>query len=350
MFKVISINIVVITILLLLLEVCFGGWFSSNTIEHLNILRNVQYTVKTAALYNSKQKTAFYSRDAYGLRGLHRDPSTIDILTIGGSTTDQRYLTEGETWQDKLEDLLKESGKEIEVANAGLDGLSTSGEIEVFNAWLPRIPNLKPRYVLLYNGINDIFSERMSAYNDVVGNKTIKGIIRAKSALYELYQKMRGAFVAYYSYPVSHRVIRFDRIDWTTSPIHHNHQEMLAQKVSLYDESLSQLQDKIEKMGARPIFVTQPSAMFRHQKDKIVGVVEKMTFHGQEINGVDLYYMLAAVNAKTMEFCKRVDGVCLDLAKDVDFEDGDFYDYFHNTPQGAEKIADYLFKRLKIIL
>ena len=29
------------------------------------------------------------------------------------------------------------------------------------------------------------------------------------------------------------------------------------------------------------------------------------------------------------------------------WEDGDFYDYFHNTPQGAERVAKEIYKQMK---
>lgn len=38
--------------------------------------------------------------------------------------------------------------------------------------------------------------------------------------------------------------------------------------------------------------------------------------------------------------------VCLDLATELHFADGDFYDFEHNTPQGAEKIGHWLAGKL----
>ena len=53
----------------------------------------------------------YYSRDQWGLRGeSFKNPSDVKMLTVGGSTTDQRYITEGETWQDVMATTLKDSG------------------------------------------------------------------------------------------------------------------------------------------------------------------------------------------------------------------------------------------------
>ena len=36
----------------------------------------------------------------------------------------------------------------------------------------------------------------------------------------------------------------------------------------------------------------------------------------------------------------------IDLAGELDFEDSDFYDSYHNTPQGAAKIGRYLYQKM----
>lgn len=43
-------------------------------------------------------------------------------------------------------------------------------------------------------------------------------------------------------------------------------------------------------------------------------------------------------------------GICIDLAKELTFEDEDFYDGAHNTPQGAKKIGRYLYTKLHNVL
>ena len=58
------------------------------------------------------------------------------------------------------------------------------------------------------------------------------------------------------------------------------------------------------------------------------------------------YHAIAPFNQAPMEVCQELRALCLDLAGDVEFGEGDFYDRVHNTPQGAQKIADYLFSRL----
>jgi hypothetical protein len=74
---------------------------------------------------------------------------------------------------------------------------------------------------------------------------------------------------------------------------------------------------------------------------RLIGIVKS-----EGPNGVDQGRALARVNAATLETCRERHVVCLDLAAELHFADGDFYDFEHNTPQGAEKIGHWLAGKL----
>jgi len=57
--------------------------------------------------------------------------------------------------------------------------------------------------------------------------------------------------------------------------------------------------------------------------------------------------MMEILNKKTLETCRQIGGIPIDLANEVEWADEDFYDFFHNTPKGAKKIGQYLFTQLK---
>src|SRR4029077_12552998 len=69
----------------------------------------------------------------------------------------QLYLPEEATWQAVLERSLRQTGRDVVVANAGLDGQSTIGMVADLELWIPYVPHLKPRLVLVYVGINDVY-------------------------------------------------------------------------------------------------------------------------------------------------------------------------------------------------
>jgi len=53
------------------------------------------------------------------------------------------------------------------------------------------------------------------------------------------------------------------------------------------------------------------------------------------------------LNQTTLKVCRESGGICIDLERELDFKDEDFYDLTHNTPGGAQKIGHYLAEKLK---
>jgi hypothetical protein len=94
-------------------------------------------------------------------------------------------------------------------------------------------------------------------------------------------------------------------------------------------------------MGAVPVFVNQTRADYRLENGRLTGITAAVG-----PNGVDQGRVLIRFNAATMEVCRDRHVACLDLATELRFVAGDFYDYEHNTPQGAEKIGHWLAGKL----
>ena len=158
-FQVISFNLASLLLGLLGIELVFGRWINPSPLHLLNVPRNVELSFDISHLYSSPNTVVTYRRDQYGLRGQFDHPSSIDILTVGGSTTDQRSLDEGSTWQDILGEEFTSHGKKVSVVNAGVDGQSTHGHIKNFDLWFPHIPDLRVRYFFFYVGINDFWAD-----------------------------------------------------------------------------------------------------------------------------------------------------------------------------------------------
>ena len=94
-----------------------------------------------------------YTRDSNGYRSLRDYSKSNLVLTIGGSTTDQRYTSDGHTWQDKLTSLYK---NEYQFVNGGVDGQSSYGHIYSINKWHSKVlgkGNVKA--IIFYIGAND---------------------------------------------------------------------------------------------------------------------------------------------------------------------------------------------------
>jgi len=130
--KLILSNLLVLVMCVIGLELYFGSWFRP---KPWGLLCDVHWTF-SENMYGV-EKTIDYVRDSQCLRGSY-NASSIDVVTVGGSTTDQRYLTEGETWQDSIARYFHRNGRQLSIANAGVDGQSTIGHLWDFEYWFPK--------------------------------------------------------------------------------------------------------------------------------------------------------------------------------------------------------------------
>ena len=74
------------------------------------------------------------------------------VLTIGGSTTDQRYVDDEKTWQRILESKIDKK-----VINGGVDGQSTLGHLFSLKNWHAKTLDLENvDDIIFYVGVNDV--------------------------------------------------------------------------------------------------------------------------------------------------------------------------------------------------
>jgi len=350
--RLIAINLAVLLALALVAEALFGQWTAASPLGRLAVPRNVKITISAAPLYPGGAEFV-YRRDAMGFRGPGVDPARISILTIGGSTTNQLYLPEEATWQAVLERSLRKAGHEVVVANAGIDGQSTVGMIVDLDLWFPNVPHLKPRLVLAYVGINDVYKvgpARVHAIGDEKSRQILRDNLRfsgfkseleQRSALVRLWTTVAGSVQASRA-RLRHHTTEFSQARWTDQPAQPVWRaDQLEVNLAAYKDRLVRIAELIQRLGAVPVFVTQTRADFRLDNGRLTGIAD-----AEGPNGVDRGRALARFNAATMEVCRTWHVACLDLATELRFTEGDFYDYEHNTPQGAEKIGTWLAGKL----
>jgi hypothetical protein len=345
--RIILINCGVLFALIFATELIFGSWLYGPEYGTLNLPRNAVHHYDTSNLY-AEGGAVRYTRDKNGLRGPYDDISNIDILTIGGSTTNQLYIDDTKTWQENMRMRFAQVGRPLSIVNAGVDGQSTRGHIAIFERWFPNIPNLKAKYILAYVGINDTVVEGAMKFDQMQSPERLRRWrhwIMNKSALYGLYRTVRGIYKAYNaklihggSPPYNGRKwVRFASENPAIDPT-----GPLAKRLNDYETRLRALVGKIRGFGAKAILVTQPIAALRVRDAKLM---VSLNTAGQLEPGIS--EIVTAFNQKTMLVCRELRAVCLDLAHQLGFEDGDFYDRIHSTNSGAEKIGGYLYEQLR---
>jgi hypothetical protein len=336
--KIVAINLGAILLVAILAELIFGNWFSRDPLDRINIQRGVSLRVDPTPLYSGAQPFV-YRRDRWGFRGPGVEPAKVDVLSVGGSTTNQLYLPEEDTWQAVMMRRAAERGRPLVVANAGLDGQTTVGLLYAFETWFGNVPGLKPRFVLAYLGVNDALLG--GSTTDTLAFSSVYRWIHYNSALYRLGKTFEGAVLAR-NERLTHSRVDFARAQWTDKPNFPDNRSARPQSdPAAYADRLREIIARIRAMGSEPVFVTQSRGDYRVEGGKLVGVAAE-----QGLNGVDQGRLLGEFNRTTLSVCIEAKIACLDLAGEVAFGDGDFYDVVHNTPQGAAKIGAWLGDRM----
>lgn len=351
--KLTYISVAAFLIGLILIELLFGGWFSTNNqLSNLGILRDVQLEYNISDLYTTKNPVISYSRDSYGLRGISTfdKPEAIDILTVGGTTTDQRYIDDTKTWQEVLEKEFAKNNNPMLISNAGVHGQSTFGHLKNCELWFPNIEKLQPKLILFYVGINDFYKINGDSKFDEIQQKTNQGIserIKTKSVLYCVYQKLKGAEKAQKA-TVEHQKINFARVRYTKD-------EILNEKLlAIYDEKnlkafkkrIQQLKNYAENKNAIPIFITQPTLHFRIRNGVIYGTEDTNYLENKyAYNGVGYLKLLNKLNDAMREVAGT--NAIIDVTNEEDWNVMDFYDFYHMTETGTKKLGKKIYQKMQ---
>lgn len=319
------------------------GWDAT---REANILRNFEFNYGVRSLLKSNTPIHIYKRNEFGLRDNCASTEEIEILTVGGSTTDQRYVQFESTYQQVLQRrLTTEYGFFGCVTNAGVDGHSTWGHIFSFEKWFPLIPNLSPSFVLLYVGVNDADFQRQNepmAGFDVIGSKNIKArlkkleIIQRLLPLYWYLKKFYGKERSWYS---SHGREPLSLNDYTVSMSSESTVSLVRENTVSFRRRFKRLLEQVKDLGASPICVSQPHRYVIKKGDTNYGV-ENVIKGG--FSGIDYDQSIRAINSVMAELC----GVYFLDLYNFEFYTGDFYDGVHTNEAGSRRIgnamADFL--------
>ena len=363
-FKLISqiliFNMALLMFCLFLLQLLFGDWLYNNPWFNKSVvISDKSFLIKLNNLYESDIDFINYSRDQYGLRGKYDSIDNINIITIGGSTTDQRYITDSLTFQRVLQKEFLNSGRNISIANAGIDGQSTIGHLNNFYWWFPYINGLRADYFLFFIGINDyhVFNSKIknTLHSDLVNIKNsyskkdkfkyyfseniINQLLRLIDALY--YSKKEGlTHGAHKPVKISNKTIEKGKIlDYET---------LMKEDLIDYKDRLFKLNYEVKKLGGKAIFVSQSRKIYKLNNDRIIGVPNFGKYKDIDINGVDYFHIMQLMHNSVKEVAEQTNAIFLDLDSELVFDyEKDFYDDMHTTPLGSEKIGKYLYKQLK---
>lgn len=334
---------------IIVLELVFGNWFDNKweQVARYNIPLNKKITYDVSKL-NYGYNQSIYIRDQYGLR-VNCPYKDVTMITIGGSTTDQRSITQDKTFQSQIENLYQaDFDQKLCIANAGIDGHSTTGNLFALKGWLPLIPDLKPKFYMLYVGINDAGLTGILEYMDDKRryNFNYTDKIKSKSAIYRLIKiikneiKIRFKKTKYIGHQYEYQNKSIE--NYPVTEINSESYGIAKQNSKMVSQRIQEMVNIINKKGAKAICITQPHAMAWNFDNTMRGVENA---HAMK-SGLDYNLALKLINNEIITICRDTENYVIEINSD-DFELTDFYDYVHLNQVGTNKLSIKLYSEMK---
>ena len=296
-----------------------------------------------------------HTKNYLGFRGAEPPPdfdASLTIVTVGGSTTESFYISDGNTWTDHTGTFLNDRVPDLWINNAGLDGHSTFGHTILIREYLSE---LSPDVVVYLVGLNDRGRTDLIGSNDAtLVSQGIKRRLKTqikRSKLITLvydYLKIRSESQRVFQHNFG-KLSDYQSID--VDPVAEN--DMLAEHaaiyVPLYVTRLTNLVRLSRKIGSEPVFITQPS-MFGDFTDPTTGIKMGRLNTGERsgvaLNGRVDGEILDLYNEATRNVAHEQDVFVIDLANLLPKDSKYFYDLAHYNNTGSETIGNIVGPKL----
>lgn len=338
-------------LIVVLFEFFNGFWFKpqlERNLLYLNALYDIDIQIDPSDYYSSADKIS-YIRNDYGLRTNCKNPENVDIVIIGGSTTDQRYIGFENSFSYLLQEKLSQnSERDYCIANAGVDGHQLSTHINSLENWFPLIPSFNPSYYVLNIGLNDaVLTKSISDSHDSVVDtfsSRIKFAIMRNSYLYAFIKKIRNLIgISTDRYGVlTHKKNIGNEFEYSAVKRSNEFEDDIVKNSIFFGEKLNEAIDIIKRRDAMPICVSQNALFTREGK----GIGKAFPYNDSHLNGLDLQYSLELINNQIRTICSQKGGIVVDIDK-AQFSIYDFYDFVHHSPSGSTKLAELIFASIK---
>ncbi len=304
----------------------------------------------------------YHTKNALGFRG--PDPPRdlgrrTSVVTIGGSTTECLFLSDGRTWTDELARRLSASRPDVWVNNAGLDGQSTFGHLVLLRDVI--VP-LKPTIAVFLAGINDV---GLAESNDYDRSLTASWVPwREQWTVYDT--RLAGhrtpwhdewAFLANHSetFGLIENIRRMRRAksvgfigeEWDLASRPALALDSAAVDAAVarvrpgldaYDVRLRDIVALTRTSGIEPVFVTQPLLVGEPTDiDPASGVNLGSVLVRPGDNGTVEWERVELYNDRTRQVAREAGVTLVDLARALPKDSRFFYDFMHYTNEGAAR-------------
>ncbi len=351
LLKIIGFNTLNFFILILILELIFGSWLQFLIKKKSNI--PIPALIIDATLYfnpekinkDKNMKIIQYKRNKYGYRSYDINTKKPLFLSIGGSTTDQKFITEGDTWQD----ILDEKFPEYEFVNAGVGGHSSYGHYISLENWHSK--NLDPdkvKYFLYYIGINDVTLLK----NEIFETKKIYTNEKSKFTIFRNFLKENSFFVKRI-YILKNKLGLID-LNANRFNSHFMRKEDFLKKGKIFKIENDNYLDNFPKY--KNIFINLVKDNFKFFPHSTVFIVQQQIPGCKYISTMEIEdrhpnnnkYCLNLLKVYNLqkyylkEYLSEYNIKLIEMYKENILDDNHVYDYIHNNKLGSRRIADYI--------
>lgn len=334
--------------IVIIFELINGFWFKSElekNLLQLNAIYDIDLKIDPNDYYKNNEKIT-YRRDSYGLRDDCKNTHKIKMISIGGSTTDQRYIDFPNTFQKILQNKLRKNNFDICISNAGVDGHTSLGHKYSIKKWFPLIKGFNPKYYLLYLGINDAVLINKNKVNKEQNNflTFLKFKIIENSYLYWFYNKIKNILMLNDDRfgILSHKKDIQKFYKYESNQENTKFKKDLIRNADQFRVNFAEILKIIKKNNSIPICVTQPHRFIKDKK----GISKAFKYKDGFLNGIDLNLSLSLINNQMKNLCHENNGFFLDI-NEIYFDESDFYDFVHLNNKGNKKLANFLYQELK---
>lgn len=305
--------------------------------------RNRVYDIRADARSRSDQLEAHvvHTKNSLGFRGPEPPAdfaSWTTIVAVGGSTTECFYLGDGKTWPERLGARLQGEVRKVWVDNAGLDGHSSFGHLLLTRQ---AIVPLRPKVALYLAGLNDMFTDAPHDLDRVrVDPAEVLADHSALAAtLLNLYRwKKTRAIEDLGSMPKPVALRDRPRYDMRAAEAARLWAEQ-EPRLAGFRRRLEQLVAVDREHHIEPVLITQPTLLGGIDARTGLDTRPMEVEVWQHVDGAFAWRLLERYNDVTREVGRDRGVLVVDLARQLPKDSGYFYDFFHFTDAGADRVG-----------
>ncbi|MFA4901529.1 MAG: SGNH/GDSL hydrolase family protein [Desulfobaccales bacterium] len=310
---------------------------------------NKRYIINNVGKFTKLPPTTIHTKNSLGFRGAPPPADLKDdltIVTIGGSTTECFYLSDGRTWPDLLGQDLARAFNRVWINNAGLDGATTYRHLILMEDYLIK---LRPKVVLFLIGINDVGAGNLDATEH--RGHYLRNLWRGflyRSEVYSLEQNLYHYLIAQ-SRGLRHVEINLREVETLEQPSEatapQTLQDYRTSSLPFFTQRLEKLIKISRAHGIEPVLITQPT-LYGPGVDPVTGVNLAAIKVQDHFNGRTMYDFIELYNQVTRQVAQKHGVLLIDLARELPRNSAYYYDYLHYTEPGAAEVAAIIDRHL----